>query len=88
MFGWFNALRNIKDKDLYDLCGADYTLYLIFLRMTAKLCLVICLFNALIMVPIYVTGDPMTGDDYHIVPTISKMSAATVLNITNSELKM
>ena len=40
------------------------------------------------MVPIYVTGEPIPSDDYREVATISNMSAATVLNITETSSKM
>lgn len=64
MFGWFKALWYLNDDMLFEICGTDYTLYLIFLRMTSLLLFVITIFNAVIMVPIYVTGDPMPSDDY------------------------
>ena len=70
------------------ICGTDYTLYLIFLRKTAVLLLLITLFNAFIMVPLYTTGDPMPSDDYNLVDGMSKMNAATILNITGSDRKM
>ena len=56
--------------------------------MTAVLLGFILLFNAVIMVPIYTTGDPILADDYHQNPELSLFSAATVLNITNTHSKM
>jgi len=88
MFGWFKALWHLNDDQLIEICGTDYTLYLIFLRMTAILCFVITIFNGVVMVPIYLTGDPMASDDYKLVETIPEMSAATVLNITGTTWKM
>ena len=70
------------------ICGTDYTLYLIFLRMAAFLLLIITIFNGFIMVPLYTTGDPMPSDDYNLVDGMSKMNAATILNITGSDKKM
>ena len=70
------------------ICGTDYTLYLIFLRFAAVLLLIITIFNSFIMVPLYTTGDPMPSDDYHEVDGMSKMNAATILNITGSSKKM
>ena len=70
------------------ICGTDYTLYLIFLRMSAILLFFITIFNGFIMVPLYTTGDPMPSDDYHLVDAMSKMNAATILNITGSPSKM
>lgn len=88
MFAWFKALWHLNDDQLIEICGTDYTLYLIFLRMSAILCFVITIFNGVVMVPIYLTGEPMASDDYKKVDTISKMSAATVLNITSTPSKM
>jgi len=88
MFAWFKALWHLSDDKMYEICGTDNTLYLVFLRMTSILLFIITVFNSLVMVPIYVTGDPMASDDYQLVDSVSKMSAATVLNITGSPSKM
>jgi len=88
MFNWFKALWHLDDNQLQAICGTDYTLYLIYLRMTAILLFGITIFNAVVMVPLYVTGDPMESDDFHLVVGMSKMNAATVLNITASHVKM
>ena len=40
------------------------------------------------MVPLYVTGDPMPSDDFHLVETMSSMNAATILNVTGTKGKM
>ena len=88
MFDWFRALWYISDDALLKICGTDYALYLIFLRMTSWLLFFITLFNGIIMVPIYLTGEPMPSDDYKTVDSISEMSAATVLNITLTSSKM
>ena len=88
MFTWFKALWHLKDDQLIEICGLEYTLYLVFLRMSAILCFVITIFNGIILVPIYLTGEPMPSDDYKKVDTIPEMSAATVLNITSTPSKM
>jgi len=56
--------------------------------MTAVLLLVITVFNLVIMVPIYVTGDPIPSDDYKLREGLSEMNAATILNCTASSGKM
>lgn len=88
MFDWFKALWHLSDDQLKTICGTDYALYLIFLRYTAFLLFVINIFNAAVIVPMYVTGEPMPSDDYHLVENMSKMNAATVLNVTDTHWKM
>ena len=56
--------------------------------MLALLMLSITIFNAIVIVPTYLTGDPMPSDDYLTVPGMSKMDAATILNITETTPKM
>ena len=84
----FKALWQLDDDKLQEICGTDYTLYLIFLRFSSVLLFVITLFNCVVMVPLYVTGDPMPSDDYHLVETMSSMNAATILNVTGTKGKM
>ena len=50
--------------------------------------LAITIFNAIVIVPTYLTGDPLPSDDYLTVPGMSKMDAATILNITETTPKM
>ena len=88
MFHWLKVLMALDDNQLKEICGTDYALYLVFLRMTAKLLLGITLFNSIIMVPIYMTGEPMASDDYRLIETMSSMNQATVLNITATHPKM
>ena len=59
MGGWFKALWKLNDNQVQELCGTDYTLYLIFLRMSGILLLCTTGFNLCIMVPLYLTGDPL-----------------------------
>jgi len=56
--------------------------------MTAVLLFCIMAFNAVIMVPLYCTGDPIESDNYKLNDKLSKFSAATVLNITDTHYKM
>lgn len=88
MFNWCRALWHMDDNQLREICGPDYALYLVFLRFTSVLLFVITLFNCVVMVPLYATGEPMASDDFHIVAGMSKMNAATVLNITARHDKM
>ena len=79
---------NLGDDQVQQICGSDYALYLVFLRMTSYLLLAICIFNACIMVPLFMTGDPMPSDDVDLNPLMSNMNRATVLNISASPNKM
>ena len=88
LFNWWSALWHVQDEDLKDICGVDYALYLIFLRYTSQLLLLITVFNMVIMVPLYVTGEPMESDDYRLLETISDMTAGTILNVTANRGKM
>jgi Late exocytosis, associated with Golgi transport len=58
MFNWFVVLWNIKDSRLVEINGVDYTLYLVYLRYAATLFAAITLFNCMVMIPIYASGDP------------------------------
>jgi hypothetical protein len=66
--------------------GNDYTLYLVFLRYSAYLCLIITLMNLGLMIPIYASGDPMPDDNY-LEQNQSSMNRFTILNITASHNK-
>jgi len=48
--------------------GVDYTLYLIYLRYCACLFAVISFVDLVLVIPIYVRGDPMPIDDYKLHP--------------------
>lgn len=61
MFNWFKVLWNIKDQDLIQLNGVDYTLYLVYLRYAATLFTAITLFNCLVMIPVYASGKPIVN---------------------------
>ena len=88
IFRIFKALWHLSDDQLVEICGTDYTLYLVFLRMAAVLCFVITAFNGVVMIPLYLTGEPMASDDHKQHESIATMSAATVLNITGTASKM
>ena len=55
--------------------------------MSAVLLLCITVFNCVIMLPMYLTGDPIPTDDWRLTD-LSSMNAATILNITANEGKM
>lgn len=42
--------------------------------MSAALLLGITVFNIVIMVPIYMTGEPMASDDYRLIDGMSEMN--------------
>jgi hypothetical protein len=48
----------MTDKDLKIIAGTDAALYIIFNRYAAIFFMLISLFNSLVFIPIYVTGDP------------------------------
>jgi len=58
MFNWFKVLWNLTDEKLLELNGADYTLYLVFLRYNANFFAILTLFNIIFMVPMFVSGEP------------------------------
>lgn len=58
MFNWFKVLWNLTDEKLLQLNGADYTLYLVFLRYTANFFAILTLFNIIFMIPMFVSGEP------------------------------
>jgi len=61
MFNWFKVLWNIKDQDLIQLNGVDYTLYLVYLRYAAMLFAAVTLFNCLVIMPVYASGEPIVN---------------------------
>ena len=74
----------MNDAKLLEINGADYTLYLVFLRQTAKFFLVITIFNAIFMIPLYVTGTPAQNS-----PALNTiMNDITVLNINENPGRM
>ena len=80
MNNWFKVLWNLDDAKLVKINGIDYTLYLVFLRLCAAFFLFLTVFNAIIMVPIYVTNDPAN--------TEVSMEKISVINIANSPPKV
>lgn len=88
MGNWFKVLWSIDDKKMLRIVGADYALYLVYLRYAGNLCVAITLFNLCVMIPIYVSGDPLTDDDYKVNSELSSMNLLTVLNITENTSKM
>lgn len=84
MFNWFRVLWNLTDDKLLELNGADYTLYLVFLRQTAKFFAILSIFNAIFMIPMFISGDPVAN--LPLKPTI--MNTVTVINVTNNDGKM
>ena len=75
-FNWFKVLWRLEDDQIQKMNGTDYTLYLVFLRYAAWLCLVITVIDVLIFFPLYASGDPSSKDKW------STMNTLTFLNIT------
>ena len=88
MFNWFKVLQSLDDEKMLKINGADYALYLVYLRYAAYLCAGIFAFDLVVMVPLYQSGDPMEADDYRTHDSLSSMNAITVLNITANKNKM
>lgn len=72
------------------ICGSDAALFVIFNRYAAILFAGISVFNALVLIPIYVTGetahpdlmvDPETG-------SVITLLTITILNATGNEIKL
>ena len=80
MNNWFRVLWKLDDPKLVEINGIDYTLYLIFLRYSAIFFLFLTVFNGVMMLPIYVSGNP-TKD-------VISMEKITVLNIQVSPKKI
>ena len=80
MNNWFRVLWKLDDPKLVEINGIDYTLYLIFLRYSAIFFLFLTVFNGVMMLPIYVSGNP-TKD-------VISMQKITVLNIQESPKKI
>jgi hypothetical protein len=80
MNNWFRVLWKLDDPKLVEINGIDYTLYLIFLRYSAIFFLFLTVFNGVMMLPIYVSGNP-TKD-------VISMEKITVLNIQESPKKI
>lgn len=59
LFNWFRVLWKLSDEKLVELNGVDYTLYLVFLRYSAVLCVAFTGWNCCVMIPMYVTGEPV-----------------------------
>ena len=54
----------LDDDDIQKMNGTDYTLYLVYLRFAAWVCLVITIINCLIMMPLYASGKPKNEDNW------------------------
>lgn len=81
MFNWFKVLWRLEDDHIQKMNGIDYTLYLVFLRYAAWLCLVITVIDVVIFFPLYATGHPTSKDKW------STMNRLTFLNITANDGK-
>ena len=66
--------------------GTDYTLYLVFLRFAAWFCFAITIVNCVILIPIYISGQPKINDNWE-TNNQSYMNKLTILNITDSDIK-
>ena len=60
LMNWFKLLRSLNEDKLLEFNGIDYTLYLVFLRLLSFFFLAITLYNAIVMVPIYLSGENET----------------------------
>jgi hypothetical protein len=89
---WFHILRAITDEDLRSICGGDAALYLLFVRYAGIFFFSMAIFNCVILIPIYSTGDPsdpsllidkdISGDQ------VISLLVITVLNVTGTPVKM
>ncbi len=62
-FDWIKILGNMNDEDVRLIAGTDAALYIIFNRYAAIFFLFITLFNTLVFLPIYVTGEPAKKEE-------------------------
>ena len=79
IFNWCKVLYKLEDDQMQKMNGTDYTLYLVFLRYAAWLCLVITLINLVIFFPLYASGDPTYRDKHQNWSSLNKF---TFLDIT------
>lgn len=63
VFDWIKILGQMSDEDVRLIAGTDAALYIIFNRYAAIFFLFMTLFNFLIFLPIYITGDPSKKED-------------------------
>jgi len=63
VFDWIKILGQISDEDVRVIAGTDAALYIIFNRYAAIFFLFITMFNVLVFVPMYITGDPSNKND-------------------------
>lgn len=89
MFDWIAKLREIDDEKLRRIIGTDAALYVIFLRYSSLFFGYVSLANLALMV-LYMTGDPTDDDNFRLDQkhTQHAMQAATVLNVSNSPVKV
>ena len=84
LFGWIKVLKNVEDDDLRTICGTDGALYLIFLRYAAMFFCAVTVTSLAIVIPLYLSGDPLPEDDAGIQHHISFLSRINILNISAS----
>lgn len=74
--GWIKIFYGIGEEDLIELSGADFALYLKFLKSQAIMFLVLSIINCAILIPIYYKGYPQPNE---IVLDFSKTSIINIL---------
>lgn len=57
------VLKEINDEELKAIAGTDAALYIIFNRYAATFFFFITIFNFIVFLPIYVTGQPYKDTD-------------------------
>lgn len=87
MFSWFKVLWNLQDSRLLEINGIDYTLYLVMLRYFAVFMALITCFNAVVMLPTYLTGHPIGNSSPNLLLN-STMDKITVLNVSGVDWKV
>lgn len=89
IFDWIFVLSKIDDEKLVKICGTDIALYLDFLLFSAKFFFTLAMINVVIMMPIYISGDPDPENDFRInADGHSPIQALTILNVTKSGPKV
>jgi Late exocytosis, associated with Golgi transport len=56
-------LKGISDEELRAIAGTDAALYIVFNRYVAIFFFFITIFNFIVFLPIYTTGDPLNKSD-------------------------
>jgi hypothetical protein len=88
IFQWIRILKDISDEDLKVIAGTDAALFILFNRYAAIFFMFVTVFNALVFLPMYLTGHPKDQKD--VIDTeknVIILALLTSINISGSPAK-